>query len=94
MNDILMIVETSFDSAQTKLNTPPHYKCLLPITLLGGNMSDRAFDSESVPYSREIAQEIISTDFLLPSADSRSVVVSYKLKYVHEVLVNRLVKLT
>ena len=31
--------------------------------------------------------------FLLSSADSRRVVVSYKLKYVHEVLVNRLVKL-
>ena len=29
----------------------------------------------------------------LPSADSRRVVVSYKQKYVHEVLVNRLVKL-
>ena len=31
---------------------------------------------------------------ILPSADSRRVVVSYKRKYVHEVLVNRLVKLT
>ena len=30
---------------------------------------------------------------LLPSADSRRVVVSYKQKYVHKVLVNRLVKL-
>ena len=29
---------------------------------------------------------------LLPSADSRRVVVSDKLKYVHKVLVNRLVK--
>ena len=28
-----------------------------------------------------------------PSADSRRVVVSYKQKYVHKVLVNRLVKL-
>ena len=28
-----------------------------------------------------------------PSADSRRVVVSYKRKYVHKVLVNRLVKL-
>ena len=33
------------------------------------------------------------TAILLPSADSRRVVVSYKWKYVHEVLVNRLVKL-
>ena len=41
----------------------------------------------------EIDHEIISTAILLPSADSRRVVVSYKRKYVHEVLVNRLVKL-
>ena len=41
----------------------------------------------------EIDDEIISTDILLPSADSRRVVVSYKRKYVHEVLVNHLVKL-
>ena len=41
----------------------------------------------------EIDHEIISTAFLLPTTDSRRVVVSYKQKYVHEVLVNRLVKL-
>ena len=41
----------------------------------------------------EIDHEIISMTFLLPSADSRSVVVSYKRKYVHKVLVNHLVKL-
>ena len=43
----------------------------------------------------EIDHEIISMVILLPSADSRRVVVtvSYKQKYVHEVLVNRLVKL-
>ena len=40
----------------------------------------------------EIDHEIISTAILLPSSDSR-VVVSYKQKYVHEVLVNCLVKL-
>ena len=40
-----------------------------------------------------IDHEIISTAILLPSAYSRWVVVSYKRKYVHEVLVNRLVKL-
>ena len=39
-----------------------------------------------------IDHEIISTS-ILPSADSRRVVVSYKQKYVHEVLVNPLVKL-
>ena len=37
----------------------------------------------------EIDHEIISTAILLPSPDSRS----YKRKYVHIVLVNRLVKL-
>ena len=33
--------------------------------------------------------EIISTAILLPSAESKRVVVIYKRKYVHEVLVNR-----
>ena len=41
----------------------------------------------------EIVHEIISTAILLPSADSRRVVVSYKPKHVHKVLVNRLFKL-
>ena len=41
----------------------------------------------------EIDHEIISMAIHLPSADSRRVGVSYKRKYVHEVLVNRLVKL-
>ena len=36
---------------------------------------------------------LINTTILFPSADSRKVVVSFKRKYVHEVLVNRLVKL-
>ena len=41
----------------------------------------------------EIDHEIIPTAILLPSADLRRVVVSYKRKYVHKVLVNCLVKL-
>ena len=41
----------------------------------------------------EIDHEMISTVILLPSADSRRVVVSYTQKYVHKVLVNCLVKL-
>ena len=41
----------------------------------------------------EIDHEIISTAILLPSADSKMVVFSYKRKYVHKVLVNHLVKL-
>ena len=49
--------------------------------------------SIQVPYFMEIDHEIISTAIPLSYADSRRIVVSYKLKYVHEVLVNRLVKL-
>ena len=41
----------------------------------------------------KIDHEIISTTILPPSAWSRRVVVSYKRKYVHELLVNHLVKL-
>ena len=41
----------------------------------------------------EIGHEIMSMAILLPSTDSRRVVVSYKRKYVHKVLVNSLVKL-
>ena len=40
-----------------------------------------------------IDHEIISRAILLPSADSRRAVVSYKRKYVHRVLVNRFLKL-
>ena len=42
----------------------------------------------------EIYREIISTAIHLPSTDSRGVVVSLKRKYVQEVLVNCLVKLS
>ena len=41
----------------------------------------------------EIDHEIKSTAILLPSTDSRRVVVSYKQKYVHKVQVNQLGKL-
>ena len=41
----------------------------------------------------EIDHETTSMVILLPSSDSRRVVVSYKRKYVHKVLVNCLVKL-
>ena len=53
------------------------------------NVSDLALSHTFV----EIHHEIISTAILLPFADSRRVVVSYKRKYVHIVLVNCLVKL-
>ena len=48
-------------------------------------------DPVPVPYFR--GDEIISTAILFPSPDSRRFVVSYKRKYVHEVLVHCLVKL-
>ena len=41
----------------------------------------------------EIGHEIKSMTFLFPSADSSRVVVSYKQKYVHKVLINLFVKL-
>ena len=51
------------------------------------------FHAGPVAYFVEIDHEIFYTVILLPSADSRRAVVRYKRKYVHEVLVNRLVKL-
>ena len=45
------------------------------------------------PTFVEINHEIISSAMHLPSADLRRFVVSYKRKYVHQVLVNCLVKL-
>ena len=45
------------------------------------------------PTFVEIDHEIISTAIHLPSADSRKVVVIYKRVYVHEVVVNLLVKI-
>ena len=52
----------------------------------------RSISARSLTFM-EIDHEIISTIILLPYADSRRAVVSYKRKYVHEVLVNHLVKL-
>ena len=51
------------------------------------------FDPARTHTFTETDQEIISMLILLPSADSKRVVVIYKQKYVHEVLVNCLVKL-
>ena len=53
----------------------------------------REFDPGASHTFVEIDHEIISTAILLPLADSRRVVVSYKRKYVHEVLINCLFKL-
>ena len=62
-----------------------------------GNVSDcRSRSPGSIPARShifvEIDHEIIATAILIPSTDSRRVV-SYNSKYVHKVLVNRLVKL-
>ena len=58
--------------------------------------ADPGFASSFLALSHtfvEIDHEIIRKAILLSSADSRRVVVSYKPKYVHEVLVNFFVKL-
>ena len=47
----------------------------------------------SLYIEQRFDHKIISTAFLLPSPDSRRVVVSYKRKYVNKELVNGLVKL-
>ena len=53
----------------------------------------REFDPGPVHTFVEIDHEMISTVILLlPLIHSRRVVVSYKRKYVHELLVNRLFK--
>ena len=61
-------------------------------------VSDCRYRGSEVNPSRshtfvEIDHEMISTVILLPSIDSIRIVVSHKQKYVHEVLVNCLVKL-
>ena len=71
-------------------NTGPHSA--------GGNVSDcrsrgRKFDPGLVPYFCGYWSWNNFYSFLLPTADSRRVVVRLKRKYVHEVLVNGLVKL-
>ena len=66
--------------------------CIKPVCLA----ADTGVTSSIPAWSRsfvEIHHEIISTAIHLPSADSSRVVVSYKRKYVHKVLVNCLVKL-
>ena len=49
------------------------------------------FDPGTSHTFAEIDHEIVSTTILLPSGDSRRVVVSYKRKYEHKILVNSLV---
>ena len=63
--------------------------------MLAGPCSEVSHVSDKPPSHTfvEIDHEIFSTAILLPSADSRRVVVRYKRKYGHKVLVNRFVKL-
>ena len=81
------------------------YKLILPgrvaqlVTCLATDASltvDPGVASSILPRSHtfmEIDHEIISTVIFLPLNNSRRVVVSYKQKYVHKVLVNCLFKL-
>ena len=67
-----------------------------PIALWVTSESDcRSRGREFDPILLEINQEIFSTVFYgySPPADSRRAVVSYKGKYVHKLLFNRLVNL-
>ena len=59
-------------------------------------MADQGVASSIPAWSHtfiEIDHNMISMVICLPSADPRRVDVSYKGKYVHEVLINRLVQL-
>ena len=66
--------------------------CLAADTCLTADQGVRSLIAQSQTLVG-IDHEIISMVILLPSAGSRRVVVSYKRKYVHKVLVNHLVKL-
>ena len=67
--------------------------CLTADTCLAADPGIWSLISARSHTFMEIDHEIISTVIPLPSSDSRRVVVSYKRKYMHDVLVNRLVKL-
>ena len=67
--------------------------CLTAETCLGADPGAPSSIPAQSHTFREIDHEIISTAILLPSAESRRLYVSYKRKYVHEVLVTCLVKL-
>ena len=68
--------------------------CLTPDTCLTADPGVASLIPAQFHTFMEIGHEIISTTILFPFADSRRVVVSYKRKYVQEVLVNPLVKLS
>ena len=70
------------------------YWCTGPSSAVGNNSACRStgceFEPSPVPYFLEINHEIISTVIFLLLIQ---VHVSYKQKYVHQALINRLVKL-
>ena len=68
-------------------------KCLTADTCLTADPGVTSLIPAQSHTFLEIDHEIIFTAILLPSADSIRVVVSYKGKYVHKVLVNCLIKL-
>ena len=67
--------------------------CLTTDTCLTANPGVTSLIPARSHTFMEIDREIISKPILLPSTDSRRVVVRYKRKYVYEALVNHLVKL-
>ena len=67
--------------------------CLAAEMCLATDQGVASYIPEEFHTFVKIDHEIISMIILLPSADSRRVVISYKRKYVHEVLVNCLVTL-
>ena len=64
------------------------------VTKTNCKTTGREFDPGPVPYFRGDVPYNILYGYSPPSIDSRRVVVSYKQKYVHKVLVNCLVMLT
>ena len=77
----------------TNYMTSQSVTCLAADTCLTADSGDTSLIPAWSHAFVEIDHEIISTVILLPSAESRRVVVNYKGNYVHKVLVNCLVKL-
>ena len=77
-----------FQSAKLQGRVAQSVTCLTADTCLSADIGVASLISAR---SHSFGHEIISTVILLPSTDSRRVVVSYKRKYVHKVLVNCLV---
>ena len=82
------VYQTNMYGPRSAVGNVSGYRCVSDCRSRG-----REFDPGPVPYFVEIDHEMISTVILpLPLIHSRRVVVSYKGKYEHELLVNRLFK--